>query len=147
MGEKNFSYRDLEIWLVGMDVAEAIYKLTADFPSNERYGLTSQMRRAAVSIPSNIAEGWGRDSQAALANYVRIARASANELETQLELSRRLSLTDASEDIHELLSAFGKKSHAFLATIERNMVREERAPYGNDSLSDLSPFTFHLSQD
>ena len=84
------SYRDLEVWKRGVDLVELIYKLTQSFPSEEKFGLTSQLRRAAVSISSNIAEGWGRDSTKDYVRFVRIARSSLFEIETQLIIAHRL---------------------------------------------------------
>ncbi len=76
-------------------MAEEIYKLTASFPETERWGLTSQIRRSAVSISSNIAEGAGRATSKELARYLRIALGSLAELDSQLELARRIGLFDA----------------------------------------------------
>ncbi len=84
------SYSDLEVWQRGVDLVELIYKLTQSFPSEEKFGLTAQIRRAAVSIPSNIAEGWGRDSTKEYVHFVRIARSSLFEVETQLIIAHRL---------------------------------------------------------
>jgi four helix bundle protein len=86
------SFRDLTAWQKAMALAEACYALTAAFPQAERYGLTVQIRRAAVSIPSNIAEGHNRRSRQAFANHVGIALGSQAELETQIELAVRLRL-------------------------------------------------------
>lgn len=86
------SYRDLVIWQHSMDTTEMVYEFAAQLPDNERFGLISQMCRAAVSMPSNIAEGWGRgtSSDRQLLSYLRITRGSLYELETQLELARRI---------------------------------------------------------
>jgi four helix bundle protein len=90
-------YRNLVAWQKSMTLAEAVYRATADYPLEERYGLTAQMRRAAVSIPSNIAEGQGRRStDEEFARFLRISLGSNCELDTQLELSQRLSLIDGS---------------------------------------------------
>ena len=91
------SYRDLTVWQKACDLVLLIYNLTREFPPQEQFGLTSQMRRAAVSIPSNIAEGFPRRSPADHANFARIAFASGAELETQLYLSERLNLTTPSK--------------------------------------------------
>jgi four helix bundle protein len=82
-------YRELTVWQKAMDLVVCIYKLTKDFPKEEQYGLTSQMRRCAVSIPSNIAEGSRRRGKD-LRNFFVIAFGSGSELETQLEISNRL---------------------------------------------------------
>ena len=84
------SYRFLEVWQRGIDLVELIYKLSAAFPSDERFGLTSQVRRAAVSIPSNIAEGYGRSHRGDYLRFLSIARGSLSEVETQLIVAGRL---------------------------------------------------------
>ncbi len=84
------SYRDLEVWRLAMDLSQLCYEKTADFPSRETYGLASQIRRAAVSIPSNIAEGHSRRTRQAYLNHLSIALGSQSEVETQVELARRL---------------------------------------------------------
>jgi four helix bundle protein len=89
------SYRDLRVWQEAMQLAEACYRLTATFPREEAFGLTSQIRRASASIPANIAEGYGRNSRGAYAQFLRVAQGSLKELETHLILSERLTLADA----------------------------------------------------
>jgi four helix bundle protein len=84
------SFRDLRVWQQGMDLVEQIYEVSRDFPKHEIYGLASQMRRAAVSIPANIAEGHIRRQPRAYQNYVSIALGSLAELQTEMELARRL---------------------------------------------------------
>ncbi|HET7433598.1 MAG TPA: four helix bundle protein [Thermoanaerobaculia bacterium] len=91
------SYRDLVAWQKAMDLVEEVYSLTAAFVAEERYGLTAQMRRCAVSIPSNIAEGHGRLTTKDWQHFLSQARGSAQELETQLILAARLRL--AREDL------------------------------------------------
>ena len=83
------SYKDLLIWQRGIVLSKDVYRLTNDFPMQEQYGITNQMRRCSVSIPSNIAEGFGR-SIASNINYIKISRGSLYELDTQLILSREL---------------------------------------------------------
>jgi four helix bundle protein len=84
------NYRDLEVWQEAMNLAEAVYHLTELMPKEELYGLTSQIRRASVSIPSNIAEGHGRKGKNEFMHHLSIARGSLCELETQLVLSARV---------------------------------------------------------
>jgi four helix bundle protein len=90
-----FRYRDLEAWQQGMDLVEACYRLTTSFPRAEIYGLTSQIRSAAVSIPSNLAEGHSRRSTGAYVNHVSIALGSHGELETCIEIAVRLGFLPA----------------------------------------------------
>lgn len=92
-------HKDLRAWELGRELVEAIYKLTTSFPDREKYGITSQLRRSAVSIPSNIAEGAARKNDAEFSRFLHIARSSLSELDTQLEISRRLGLLE-SEDFH-----------------------------------------------
>ena len=94
MSEPIRSYEDLEAWQYGMLACECVYRTTAAFPRDERFGLISQLRRAAVAVPSNIAEGWGRGSTQDYLRFLRVARGSLYELETQLELARRLGYID-----------------------------------------------------
>ena len=86
------SYRDLKVWQKSMDLTVRTYEVTRGFPSEERYGLTSQMRRAAASIPANIAEGRERRSTGEFLQFLGIARGSLAELETFVTLSERLGL-------------------------------------------------------
>jgi len=91
------TYRDLEAWQAGMTLVEVSYRLTRGFPNDERFGLSSQLRRAAISVPSNVAEGACRRSTAAFANHVSIAIGSHAEVETCLEIARRLGYVSAVE--------------------------------------------------
>jgi len=90
-----YTVRDLIAWQEAMKVAEMVYRVTRSFPSDERFGLISQCRRAAVSIAANIAEGHGRHSGAFFMQFLRIAQGSALELETELELASRLGYFNA----------------------------------------------------
>lgn len=84
--------KDLKIWVRAMDITVDVYRMTECFPNEEKYGLTSQVRRAAVSIPSNIVEGAGRNTHPEFNNFLGYANGSMNELETQIILSQRLDL-------------------------------------------------------
>ena len=84
------SYTDLRVWQRGMDLVEAIHVTTQSFPKHEIYGLTSQVRRAAVSIPANIAEGHSREHTKEFRNFLSMAQGSISELETELEIAARL---------------------------------------------------------
>ena len=92
------SYRDLEVWQVGMDLAEQCYLTTRTFPRDELFGMTSQIRRAAGSIPANIAEGQGRESTKEFLHFLSIARGSLREVETHLILCCRVGLLSAKKN-------------------------------------------------
>ena len=91
------NYRDLIVWQKGMTLARTVYEASADFPDRERFGLTQQLRRAVVSVPSNIAEGHGRMSNGDYARFLSIARGSLHETETLILLSIELSYLKSSD--------------------------------------------------
>ena len=91
------SYRDLRVWQHGMDLVVECYQATQRFPKSELYGLVSQMRRAAVSIPSNIAEGHGRSHTGQYVQHISIANGSLMELETQILIAARLNFLNREE--------------------------------------------------
>ncbi|MAU71733.1 MAG: four helix bundle protein [Pseudozobellia sp.] len=92
-----YNYKDLIVWQKSMDLVEKVYQLTSTFPQEEKFGLTSQIRRCAVSIPSNIAEGAGRKSKKLFRNFLEISNGSINELKTQLEISKRIGFISENE--------------------------------------------------
>jgi len=89
------NWRELKVWQKSMKFVTDIYKLTQDFPDIEKFGLTSQIRRSAVSIPSNIAEGFGRRLPKEFIRFLRISISSLFELQTQLEICKNINLTDS----------------------------------------------------
>jgi four helix bundle protein len=96
------SYKDLRVWRQSVDLALVIYRQTQTFPKNELYGLTSQLRRAAVSVPSNIAEGKGRSSDKELVLFLHHSRGSLLEVETQLLIAQELGYIEATKAKHLL---------------------------------------------
>jgi len=102
------SHRDLKVWQISLDLTETLYRLSGDWPKHEQYGLVSQIRRAAVSVSANIAEGAGRRSTGEFIQFVGIARGSLAEVETLLIIARRLGYVEEPvcrellEDIYEL---------------------------------------------
>ena len=88
------TYKELLVWQKGIELVKAVYRLTAEFPIEERFGLVSQMRRCSVSITSNVAEGFGRCSDKDLLHFLYISLGSSNELDTQLTLAFELSFID-----------------------------------------------------
>jgi four helix bundle protein len=115
------SHRDLIVWRKSMDLAVTAYSITRAFPVDERYGLTSQIRRSCASIPANIAEGYGRESSGAYAQQLRVAQGSLKEFETHVELSHRIGLLDETT-LASLLKAseeIGKMLRSLIRTIDR----------------------------
>ena len=97
------NHKDLDVWKRSMDLVEEIYKITSKFPSSEIYGLTSQLRRAAVSVPSNIAEGASRKGDKELLYFVNVAIGSIAEIETQMLIAVRLKYISNEEEIYNLI--------------------------------------------
>jgi four helix bundle protein len=114
------SYRDLVVWQRSMELTVAVYRLTQDFPREEQYGLTSQIRRSAVSIPSNIAEGQGRLGAGEFRQFLGIARGSNCEVQTQLEIARSLHFgsTKLIDDAEALSNEIRKMLFALLDSIK-----------------------------
>ncbi len=112
-------FKELKIWQKAMDVAVMTYNLTKLYPSEDRFGLTSQSRRAAVSIPSNIAEGAGRRSNAEFANFLNISNGSTSELETQVILAERLDFItqEQAEPILKELEQLQNMNYALVKTV------------------------------
>ncbi len=112
------NYKKLQIWLRSMDLAEVIYKIVAKFPTEEKYGLSSQLRRCAVSVPSNISEGCGRGSIGQLKSFLEYSMGSCNEMQTQVELAFRFSyisleerdnITDEAAQLYKMILSFYNK--------------------------------------
>lgn len=114
------SYKELKIWQKGIELVVKVYEQTKSFPKEEQYGLTSQMRRCAVSIPSNIAEGWGRGSKNHLRQFINIARGSLLELETQVQIAGTLGFLNkqAFESLDDLIIEESKMINGFLKTLD-----------------------------
>ncbi len=119
------SYKDLKIWQKGIDLVEIIYKITISFPKTEQYGLTSQIRRSSVSVPSNIAEGWGRGYNNNLLQFIKIARGSLYELETQIIIAYKvkLILKENFEIIQGQILVESKMINAFMATLKAKITK------------------------
>ena len=113
-------YKDIEVWQMAMTLAEDCYLLTARFPKDEMYGMSAQIRRAAVSIPANIAEGYGRDQTGSFVQFLRIAQGSARELETHLILAERVRLADqqAVAPAQELCERVSKMLRSLIRSLE-----------------------------
>lgn len=112
-------YEDLSVWQLGMEIAEHVYQLTRDFPSVEQYGLTVQLRRAAVSIPANIAEGHSRSSTKEYQYFLSVAVGSLAEVETYLKLAVRLKYGKRAA-IEELIDLTGQQGR-MLRGLQRSL--------------------------
>ena len=117
------NFRELTAWQVAFELARQVYRVTDGLPKTEEYGLKAQMRRACISIPSNLAEGAGRSTRKDFSNFVTIARGSLNELQTQVLLSAELGFL-SSTDIDELQAVI-ERLYALLNGL-RNSLNAER---------------------
>jgi len=124
MGEIK-TYRDLIAWQKGMQLAKEVYKATCAMPDSERFGLTAQMRRAAVSIASNIAEGWGRQSLPDYIRFLKTSRGSLMELQTQLQLARDLMFLQADEPLIELLQETDRVLQGLIRSLQNVKQQDE----------------------
>ena len=116
------TYRDLQAWQKSMELVVSAYRLTGEYPSDERYGLTGQTRRAAVSIPANIAEGYGRTHRGDYLRHLSIARGSLAELETHLTIAARLNLVtrEGTLDTWNLAQETGKLLRKLIESLKDN---------------------------
>lgn len=112
------TFRDLSVWQKSMNLTRKVYELTASYPQEERFGLVSQMRRCAVSIPSNISEGYGREINNEHIRFLYISLGSCNELETQLILSKDLAFvtTNACQELVNLVDEVSKMLKSLIYT-------------------------------
>ena len=110
-------YRDLAVWQQAMKLCESVYVLLRKFPVEEKYALCDQLRRAVVSIPSNIAEGNGRATKTEYARFLAIARGSLFEVRTQLELSERLEYIRVPEETRLLIDSISKMLFALMSKL------------------------------
>jgi len=117
------SYQDLKVWQKAMDLAADCYQLTRTFPKEEMFGMTSQIRRAASSIPANIAEGWGRGTTKEYLQFLRIAQGSSKELETHLLLCQRIGLIPPASNLSalNLLAEISRMIIALMAALKRKL--------------------------
>ena len=117
------SYKDLLIWQKGFQIVISTYKLTKNFPQEELYALTSQIKRASVSIPSNIAEGYGRNTDKSFSHFIDISRGSLYELETQLLIAKELEFIQDLDMFNHVISLINEESkmiNAFYNSISKS---------------------------
>ena len=117
------SYKDLVAWQKGIQLVTEIYALTRTFPADEKFGLTSQLNRAAVSVPSNIAEGWGRETSKNFIQFLRNSRGSIKEIQTQLIIAKNLGYitSEKFEAVTGMSEEAGKIIHGLIKSIERKI--------------------------
>lgn len=120
------SYRDLQVWQKAMDFVVACYQLTRDFPKAETYGLSSQLQRAAVSVPANIAEGRSRRQTRVFLNHLSIAYASLTEVETHLQIAERLGYLNR-ERLDQMLSSTAEIGRMLNGLIQSLEQRDEKS--------------------
>jgi four helix bundle protein len=119
------SYRDLRVWQDAMALAESCYRLTRQFPRDELFGLTSQIRRAAGSVPANIAEGHGREITGSFVQYLRISQGSLKELETHLLLAERVGIL-LGPDLQPVITqceSLGKMLRALIRSLQDKVAK------------------------
>jgi four helix bundle protein len=123
------TYHDLEVWKKSMDLVTDIYKVTQTFPKEELYGLTNQLRRASVSVPANIAEGWGRGTTGEYIHFLRIARGSLLELETLMAISHNLGYENVQdlESISQKIQEINKMMNALIKNLEQREMTDPNA--------------------
>ncbi len=140
MNGKIRCYQDLQVWQKAMDLADSCYELSDEFPPGERFSLTSQLRRAALSVPSNIAEGHARTFTASLVYHLDIALGSQAEIETCLELARRRNFAPlaAIRKVEETAAEVGRLLHG----LARSLSREARSSFHSPK-SRSKPFTLY----
>jgi len=117
------SYQDLVVWQKAMDLVEHCYRITKGFPKDELFGMTSQIRRSAASIPANIAEGWGREGTREYIQFLRMAQGSLKELETHLILSRRVGLATEAQatPLLSLCTEVGKMTRSLIGSLQHKL--------------------------
>ena len=137
------SYEDLVVWQKGMDLVEEVYGLSSGFPRDERFGLTNQVRRAAMSVPSNIAEGHGRLYKAEFLRQLSIARGSLMEVETQLKAAVRLGYLESARTprVFDLCGEVGRLLNGLIRSLDeggaKGRIFEESIPYAPDPRSPI----------
>ncbi len=127
MSSKISHHKDLDVWQSSMALVSDIYRLTGDFPREEIYGLTNQMRRAAVSVPSNIAEGAARNSKKEFLQYLYVSLGSLAELETQLLISRNLGYLASLDSIMSELHTVRKMLSGLVNHVRSKLANKECA--------------------
>jgi len=127
MGEIK-TYRDLIAWQKAMELVKTIYRVTVKMPESERFGLTIQMRRAAVSIPSNIAEGYARQTTSDYVKFLRTARGSLAELSTQVELAVGMTMLLPNQQLTDLLAETDRVLQGLIRSLQNKLAKPRSSP-------------------
>jgi four helix bundle protein len=122
------SYKDLKVWKKGITLVKEVYNAAKQMPVGEQFGLQSQMKRSAVSIPSNIAEGYGRNSSKSFSQFLKIARGSLLELETQVIIATDLRMLESNDSAHilQMILEENKMLNSLIKSIEKTQVAVDR---------------------
>ena len=125
------THKDLRIWQQSIEMVTSIYLMTKAFPKDELFGLVSQMRRAAVSVPSNIAEGYARGTDREKLHFLRISSGSLSEVETQLILSLNLGyvIQETYDELSERVTSVWKQLNALISSVKKKLSPQEQLPF------------------
>ena len=125
------THKELRVWQQSIEMVTSIYLMTKAFPKEELFGLVSQMRRAAVSVPSNIAEGYARGSDKEKLHFLRISSGSMSEIETQLMISSNLGYIsqDLFNELSEQITSVWKQLNALISSIKKRLSPQEQLPF------------------
>ena len=125
------THKDLRVWQQSIEMVTSIYLLTRSFPKEELFGLVSQLRRAAVSVPSNIAEGYARSTDKEKLHFLRISSGSMSEIETQLMLCLNLEYIDRDkyEELSETVTSVWKQLNSLISSIKKRLTLQEKLPF------------------
>ncbi len=128
MEVKKQSYKNLIVWQKAIELVTEIYSITKTFPTEERFGLTSQLNRAVVSVPTNIAEGWGRESSKNYLQFLRISRGSLMEVETLMLISKNLDYVNQEKFklISDKIEEVGKILHGLIKSMQQKILSSEK---------------------
>ena len=125
------THKDLRVWQQSIEMVTSIYLMTKAFPKDELFGLVSQMRRAAVSVPSNIAEGYARGTDKEKLHFLRISSGSMSEIETQLLLSLNLGYVsqEAFDELSEIVTSVWKQLNALISSLKKRLSPQDQLPF------------------
>ena len=125
------THKDLRVWQQGIEMVTSIYLMTKSFPKEEVFGLASQLRRASVSVPSNIAEGYARGTDKEKLHFLRITSGSMSEVETQLLLSLNLGYINQEKynELSEIVTSVWKQLNSLITPLKKRLIPQEQLPF------------------